>query len=148
MRRRRFGNAWTRALVTGALVIAPFQQLLFAQPRPTSTRDGVYTQEQAQQGKAIYTKACAMCHGDALQGMGPNPPLKGDVFLDKWNGRTVADLFMKTITTMPATDPASLTKIQTAQVLSYILSENKLQPGKTELPTNFLALEAMYIHKP
>lgn len=111
----------------------------------SSTQNGVYTEEQAQQGKAIYTKQCAMCHGDALQGMGPNAPLAGDAFLKKWNGQTMADLFSKTITTMPAIQPGSLTPAQTAQVLSYILAQNKFQSGKTELPTDSQELITIHI---
>lgn len=119
-----------------------------ASPALHSTRDGVYTAEQAQLGKAIYQSRCAMCHGDALEGVGANSPLAGNAFFDKWADQTVADLFMKTITTMPATGPGSLTPEETARLLSYLLSVNKLKAGKQNLSTNPQILESIRLDKP
>ena len=33
-----------------------------------SVNEGVYTQDQATKGKALYTDTCAACHGDNLEG--------------------------------------------------------------------------------
>jgi mono/diheme cytochrome c family protein len=143
----KFGGVWIVTPVLAALVFGLLQQMLFAQTG-ASTRDGVYTSEQAQQGKTIYAQQCASCHGAALEGKGKNPPLTGDAFLTKWTGQTLADLFMKTNTTMPAADPGSLTPDDTSVVLAYILSVNKLQPGKHELPTDPQVLGAIQIVKP
>jgi mono/diheme cytochrome c family protein len=132
------------------LTVGLFQQVLFAQtpPHEVSARNGVYTAEQAQQGKTIYQNQCGMCHGDALEGSGQNSPLAGAVFLNNWTGQTVADLFMKTIVMMPSGEPGTLTSKDTAQVLAYILSANKFPAGKTELPTNPQSLEKILIDKP
>jgi mono/diheme cytochrome c family protein len=113
-----------------------------------STRDGAYTVEQAQQGKALYQKQCAMCHGDALEGVGKNAPLAGKAFLDKWTDQTLADLFMKINTTMPASSPGMMTPDETSQVLAYILSMNKFQSGKNPLPTDPDGLGAIRITNP
>src|SRR6266702_4416067 len=67
-------------------------KILFTQTG-SSTRDGVYTADQAQQGKAIYGKQCAMCHGAALLGVGQIAPLAGDDFMANWTGKTLADLY-------------------------------------------------------
>jgi S-disulfanyl-L-cysteine oxidoreductase SoxD len=120
---------------------------VFAQATP-STRDGVYTAEQAQQGKVLYDKQCANCHGPALLGSGKNAPLVGDVFLDKWTDQTMADLFMKINSTMPASDPGTMSPDETAQVLAYILSVNKFQSGQKPLPTDPDGLGAIHIAKP
>jgi S-disulfanyl-L-cysteine oxidoreductase SoxD len=119
-----------------------------AAPHQVSVRNGVYTTEEAQQGKAIYQNQCGMCHGDALEGQGQNSPLAGTVFLNNWTGQTVADLFMKTIVMMPAMDPGTLTPKDTAEVIAYILSANKFPAGKTELPTDPQSLEMIHIVKP
>lgn len=129
----------------GFLLISP--ALLFAQT-PSSTRSGVYTPSQAAQGKAIYTQQCAMCHGDALQGSGQNPPLVGDNFLSNWSGQTLADLDEAVRTTMPATNPGSLTADQTAQLIAYILQENHLPAGKSALPATAEQLKSIKIEKP
>lgn len=111
-------------------------------------RSGVYTAEQAQQGKAIYQDQCSMCHGDALEGSRRNSPLAGTEFLNKWTGQSVADLFMKTIVMMPAMDPGTITPKDTAAVIAYILSENKFPAGRAELPTDPRILEMIPIVKP
>ena len=114
----------------------------------SSTRDGVYTVEQAKQGKVLYDNQCANCHGPVLLGSGKNAPLVGDAFLDKWTDQTMADLFMKTNSTMPASDPGTMSPDETAQVLAYILSVNKFQPGQKPLPTDPDGLGAIHIAKP
>ena len=139
------------AVWMSVLVVGLFQQMLSGQTAPhavSSTRDGVYTAEQAQQGKAIYQNQCGMCHGDALEGQGQNSPLAGSEFLNKWTDQTVADLFMKTIVMMPAMDPGTLTPKETAQVLAYILGANKFPAGKKELPFDPQSLETIRIVKP
>jgi S-disulfanyl-L-cysteine oxidoreductase SoxD len=143
---RRLDAVWMSVLMLGAL-----QPALSAQTPPhaaSSTRDGVYTTEQAQQGKNLYQNQCGMCHGDALEGQGQNSPLAGGEFLSKWTDQTVADLMMKTITMMPATDPGTMTPKETAQVIAYILSANKFPAGKKDLPTDPQSLEAIRIVKP
>jgi quinoprotein glucose dehydrogenase len=142
-------NAMYRRLVK-LLAIGLLQQMLFAQAASHDVliRNGVYTAEQARQGKAIYQNRCAMCHGNALEGQGQNSPLAGTVFLNNWTGQTVADLFMKTIVMMPATDPGTLTPKETAEVVAYILSANKFPAGEAELPSDPQSLEMIHIVKP
>ena len=132
------------------LTVGLLQQMLFAQAasREISIRNGVYTAEQAQQGKAIYQDQCGVCHGDALEGSRRNSPLAGTEFLNRWVGQSVADLFMKTIVMMPATDPGAMTPKDTAAVVAYILSENIFPAGKAELPTDPRFLEMIPIVKP
>ena len=135
------------AMWVGFLVFGLSQQMLSAQS-PSSTRDGVYTADQAQHGKDLYDKQCAMCHGATLQGMGQNSPLSGSDFMDKWVDQTLADLFAKIHTTMPATKPGSLTPEETAQAISYILSSNKFPAGKTELSSDPAVLKTIHIDDP
>jgi S-disulfanyl-L-cysteine oxidoreductase SoxD len=116
--------------------------------RTVSARSGVYSTPQAQEGKVIYEAKCGMCHGNALQGMGPNPPLAGDAFLKNWTNRSAEDLFAKTITMMPAAQPGSLTPAQTAQILAYVLSVNRFPAGQTSLPADPVKLNPIVIDNP
>src|SRR5215510_11496963 len=95
-------------LTCGAVAIA-LSATMIAQATK-SVSEGVYTAEQAKRGEAVYKEQCAACHGDNLEGSGPMPALSGPDFVKSWKGKTVADLFDKTHSSMPATAPGSLTE--------------------------------------
>jgi S-disulfanyl-L-cysteine oxidoreductase SoxD len=118
------------------LAIAAFVCALRAQEPPSSERsvwDGVYTEEQAKRGEALYEKQCSTCHGDKLAGRESAPPLTGGAFMANWNGLTLGDLFERIRRTMPQDAPGKLSRQQNADVLAYMLSFNKFPVGKTEL---------------
>src|SRR5690242_21489071 len=119
------------SLAMGASVLA-----LKAQGAGRNVWDGVYTADQAAQGKALYDNKCALCHGAELTGAEMAPPLVGPVFLGNWVGASVDDLFTRIHTTMPANDPGSLSNAEAVQALAYILSFNKFPAGTTPLPTD------------
>ena len=97
-----------------------------------SVWDGVYTPEQVKRGNAVYTQACALCHGPALAG-GEAPPLTGADFLAQWYGYSAGDLFERIRSTMPVQGPGSLSAQEYADVLAHILSINNFPAGKSEL---------------
>ena len=113
-----------------------------------SANEGVYTVDQAKAGEGVYKEQCAACHGDNLEGSGPMPPLAGKDFLSNWQGKTVGDLFEKTQTSMPATAPGTLTPDQTAQVVSYMLSQSKYPAGSAALEPKADALLKISIDAP
>jgi mono/diheme cytochrome c family protein len=112
---------------------------LCAQPA-TSVWDGVYTQEQANRGKALYGQNCASCHGSALDGSGTAPPLAGADFKGNWNGQTADDLFEKMQTSMPADQPGKLSREQNADILAFLLTSNGFPAGSKELPADAAVL--------
>jgi quinoprotein glucose dehydrogenase len=111
----------------------------------SSLKDGVYTEAQAGRGKEIYRSACTGCHGDTLEGSGQIPPLAGPEFLGNWKGQTLADLFDKMKTTMPADAPGKLSNEQNIDLLAFLLSFNKFPPGSAELKYDRAALERIHI---
>lgn len=114
----------------------------------TSTRDGVYTAAQADEGHTVYTQKCTTCHGPALAGNGQNPPLAGDQFLQNWTGQTLADLYNKIQATMPVTQPGSLKPKEIPELLAYILRENNYPAGKAELPQTVDQLQHIHMEMP
>ena len=58
--------------------------------------DGVYTDAQAERGKAAYDKDCAFCHLEDLSGQGFAPGLVEDIFKHRWEDGTVGELFSHT----------------------------------------------------
>jgi len=112
-----------------------------------SVVDGVYTEAQAERGKALYDKQCTLCHGEKLDG-GIAPGLTGDEFTSEWAAQTVGDMVEKMQQTMPADDPGKLTPAQAADLAAYILSKNKYPAGQKELATEVSALKQIRIVKP
>jgi mono/diheme cytochrome c family protein len=109
---------------------------------------GIYTADQAHRGEALYKAQCTSCHGDALDGAGPYPPLSGNDFLSKYEGQPALNVYDMIQKLMPATAPGSLTRPQAADLLAYILSYNKFPAGKTELPSDEDALKKLTVPKP
>jgi len=112
-----------------------------------SAEDGVYTEDQAKQGKTEYSQSCSGCHMDDLSGSGQAPPLAGDAFSQYWDGRTVADLFDLTRTTMPLDKPDSLTPEAYLDMVAFMLQANSYPPGKEPLKNDPEALKNIVIGK-
>ena len=137
---------WTGHRIIGVAIIGAAASLsvgALAQAPARNVWDGVFTADQAAQGKAAFDSKCATCHGAELTGEEMAPPLAGGVFLSNWSGQAVGDLFTRIHTTMPANDPGSLNNAETASILAYILSFNKFPAGTTALPSDEAALGAI-----
>src|SRR5438105_9659337 len=59
-------------------------------PASKTLWDGLYTDDQASRGNAVFTTTCANCH--TLDSSG-NRPLSGKKFWDSYTQKTVGDLF-------------------------------------------------------
>jgi mono/diheme cytochrome c family protein len=117
--------------------------------KPTkTTQDGVYTDDQAKQGKVQYSQNCANCHLDDLSGSGQALPLVGDAFTQTWEGQTVNDLFQDILGTMPPPRPdqgANLSADAALDVVAYLLQSNQFPAGKDELKNDPDALKNILI---
>ena len=100
-----------------------------------SVWDGVYSPVQAKHGQELYTKACASCHRENLEGHGTTPSLAGAEFRDRWDGETLDDLFEKMQATMPGDHPGSLSREDNAAILAFILRANEMPAGDKDLPS-------------
>ena len=133
-------NAWTNDFgdVTAEEVTAALEGLGDAGP-VSSVWDGVFTEAQATRGQALYTGACAFCHGRRLNGapddpdMRSTPPLARARFVRVWEGRSLATLFAYTRATMPEDNPGSLTDQENIDVIAYLLSVGGMPAGDDEL---------------
>jgi mono/diheme cytochrome c family protein len=106
-------------------------------PKAKTTLDGIYTAAQAAQGEDLYYGTCVNCH--------PKGTYAGPTFKTNWNGRPLSDLFDWVQDKMPKNDPGTLTPAQSAQVVAYILQQNKMPAGKAALPATSAALEPIRI---
>ena len=123
-----------------ALVLVASVVALKAQAPAKTVWSGVFTADQAATGKTVFEAKCATCHGADLNGGEMAPALAGSSFVANWTGSSLAELFTRIHTTMPANDPGSMSTAETAQVLAYILSFNQFPAGATPLPSDEASL--------
>lgn len=93
-----------------------------------SVLDGVYTTEQAAQGRQVFEGTCALCHTPA--------EFTGLPFQVSWAGRPLGALFAHVRMTMPLDAPGSLTPAQYAAVITYMLQLNGYPVGEKALPAD------------
>ncbi len=96
-----------------------------AQEAPVrTTRDGVFTAEQAERGLESYQQHCAACH--------PLDLYKNDV-VKSWDGAPIFNIYEVIFTKMPQSNPGSLKPREYVDILAYIFALNDQPAGKEEL---------------
>jgi alcohol dehydrogenase (cytochrome c) len=106
---------------------------------------GLYTSEQATQGKKLYSTRCATCHGADLEGV-TAPPLAGPNFEKNWiSTTTLDDLFFLMRTTMPLSMAKSLSIEQHAAVFAYVLQQNGYPAGNKPVQPDTPQLKIMRV---
>lgn len=144
-------RAAVRTVMTAAVMTAA---ALVAEPAAGQARtvwDGVYTEAQAERGRERYRAICGYCHRDDLSGGGSEagaPALRGPFFLNQWRDRPLVDLFVTIGTTMPQQNPDSLRAQVVIDVVSYLLQQNGMPAGDTELPPRLDPLRDIVLSRP
>jgi cytochrome c len=95
---------------------------------------GLFTDDQAMQGRQIYFQQCATCHGENLQGK-VGPALSGRQFhqmvaAQNMNGNS---LFQFVVRQMPQSKPGSLSEGMYVDIFAYILQQNGFASGTHKL---------------
>lgn len=107
---------------------------------PQTVWDGVYTREQAERGQKLYRQECGRCHGDDLGGIESAPALTGSTFAATWDGVPLSDLLERMRVSMPQDKPASLSRMQNADILAYMLQVSGFPAGEKPLAGQAAAL--------
>ena len=117
-------------LPAAAALLAVIPHLAGAQ----AAKPALYTTDQTTAGAAVYSQACAACHGAQLEGVAA-PALKGANFgeMSTAQGLTVDAMLDVIANTMPQSDPGSLKPDEYAAVTAYILQQNGYPAGSTAL---------------
>ena len=124
--------------------VAALAAVLFAVvAQAQTTRDGVFTEAQAQRGEDLYAKSCASCHAPDLSGSGQAPALADRDFAAEWDKQPIADLFERIRTSMPADAPGTLKPAEVADVMAFLFRKAQMPAGPTELPSDTAALKAI-----
>jgi hypothetical protein len=132
---------------------------LFVLSGQQSTQPRVFTSAQSDAGRLTYERTCGKCHTPSLLGRtgdkgelppidslsasyqkfigsrGFVPPLAGKVFLDRWGGKTAAELIARFQIT--ADDPffqfEDMTPESTVNLTAYVLQVNGAKSGTQPL---------------
>ncbi|HEY6904641.1 MAG TPA: PQQ-binding-like beta-propeller repeat protein, partial [Candidatus Acidoferrales bacterium] len=135
-----------RRVVRVTVILAAIVAAMTAQAQEFSSRSiATYTAAQAEQGKVLYAKSCASCHGQTLGGSEVASALNGMTFSNNWGGKSAVELFNYINTKMPPASPGQLGPEAAAQIIAYVLQANGIQAGQRELPTDTQALALMQI---
>jgi cytochrome c5 len=93
---------------------------------------GVYSSEQAEQGKKLFESNCSACHRSDLSG-DRGPALTGDRFFTSWQAGSVNRLFSKIKETMPPNrGTTSLSEDNFLAIVAYLLESNTFPPSKDD----------------
>ena len=118
-----------------------------ATPAQTSARDGVFSREQVERGRAAYGTQCARCHGETLGGGENSPALVDESFFRIWDGKSVGDLVEYTRKTMPSDGPGTVSRRRCIDIAAYLLSANGFPAGDRDFPTELDALNQITISR-
>ena len=139
------------ALLAGVLMFSAWNSSSATSERPLSVdalvnavtaKDSVplYTEEQATTGAVVFGKICAECH--------EKKDVAGADFRAKWTGRPVWELYELVRTTMPDSNPGSLSRDDYAAAIAYILKLNGLPAGPAAVMPDTTAMKAAKLDLP
>ncbi len=159
--RPRLPRFIARRILTGCILAGPFRvvfglcavsfiPLVYAVPAsgavvqdsPAEAQrtvwDGVYTEAQAERGRAAYISDCSGCHAADLRGDNNSPSLIGMSFTFLWGGSTLGALYERVREIMPPERPGSLSAAAYRDVLAFVLASNNYPNGQHELESGDL----------
>jgi mono/diheme cytochrome c family protein len=118
-----------------AVVTALLATGIVASAQTSSVRDGVYAVAQAERGRTLYADRCVSCHGELSAFVPEMAALLADhTFRNRWQGRPLGELFQLISDEMPQDAPGTLSPQEAADLVSVILSGNRLPAGDVALP--------------
>ena len=102
-----------------------------------TSMSGIFSQKQAAAGRTVYSMQCSACHSTSAH--------SGPAFMKSWQGRTVWDLYAFLKDNMPQSEPGALSDQEYIQVVTYMLSLNRMPAGDKDLAVDQALLKAIRI---
>lgn len=94
--------------------------VIHAQQAPAPTPAAIYSAAQVERGATLFVAKCATCHGGGSEASEVGPQLSGAGFWDVWAGRPTRRLYSRIISTMPASDPGSLSSDEALAITGFL----------------------------
>lgn len=120
----------------GALAVMALTGATMVRAQGPTTADGVYTAEQAEQGKALFAEVCMTCHSPGK--------FTGGEFKGSYVGRPLSVL-NGAMAEMPLDAPGSLKPEHFASLIAYFLEMNKYPAGTTPLEGDEETLKSIMV---
>ena len=117
--------------------------LMVAAAQTRTVWDGVYTDAQAERGRASYRQSCVGCHRDDLRGDNTAPSLVGESFTFLWGDMEVGELSARIQKLMPPQGPGSLPAQTYIDIVAFMLQKNAFPAGSMELSADPAALHIL-----
>ena len=128
-----------RALLPAAGVVLAASVVIAANGQAPA--GALYTSAQADVGEVLYDEQCVSCHGPLSAFVPEMAALLGDhTFRNRWEGRSLGELFQLIQEEMPQDAPGSLSNDETASLVAFILAGNRFPAGDTALSNDLEAL--------
>lgn len=114
-----------RLLLTGLILAAVSAFASTQDDEKQSIQAGVYTKEQAEQGRTLFTEVCEACHHpDEFSGAG---------YMESWSGQAVGDFVELMRSTMPQDTPGRLQSSEYIAIAAYLFQLNGVPEGEKEM---------------
>ena len=117
--------------------------LTLAAAQTRTVWDGVYTDAQAERGRASYQQSCVGCHRDDLRGDNTAPSLVGESFTFLWGDMEIGELSARIQKLMPPQGPGSLPAQTYIDIVAFMLQKNAFPAGSVELSADPVALHIL-----
>lgn len=101
---------------------------------------GIYSHEQTERGKVIYSEHCEICHAADMRGGPGSRSIVGIEFQFLWKEKSLGQLFETVRAKMPPGKTGILTDQEYIDVLTTILKANGFPEGNMELPVDMVLL--------
>jgi len=138
MKMPRLRLSQIQAGIAAGVVIAASGLAIALTAAQQPARTGPFTAEQANAGRTVYETICSTCHQADMKGTFEAPPLAGANFMNMWRNRTTSDLVSRIRTSMPITNPGSVSEQEAVNVTAYILRANGASAGSQALTAGTL----------
>jgi alcohol dehydrogenase (cytochrome c) len=130
------GTKLARLLTVAAMIV-----LHSAAAGAQQSKTAPFTAAQAAAGRTTYQSICAACHLPDLKGSNEATPLAGRNFVNAWRERSTEELYTKIHSSMPASNPGSLSEQDAVNLVAYLLTMNGALAGSQPLmPTTAVAI--------
>ena len=88
-----------------------------------TTNDRIYSKQQAKMGESLYKDNCLICHDKKYF----RPVFRA------WEDQSLHTFYLVMSSSMPESNPGSLSRQEYIDILAYMLSLNRYSPGKEVL---------------